>query len=84
MNVGREALMTAVIGTYILVIGFQGWMLTRLNLVERAVLVAGAIFIPFPVMLSNLQSILVGLALIAVFYLFQRNRREKILMAQPG
>ncbi|MBW2145509.1 MAG: TRAP transporter permease [Deltaproteobacteria bacterium] len=77
------ALMSAAVGIYILVIGLQGWMLTRLNMVERAILVAGAIVIPFPILFSNLQSVPVGLALIASFYFLQRNKREKAATAQP-
>jgi len=67
---------TALIGVYLLVIGLQGWMLTGLNLLERAVLVAAAIFVPFPILLSNFQSILVGLGLIALIYFFQKKRRR--------
>jgi len=76
-------IIAAVIATYLLVIGFEGWMLTRLNMLERSILVACAILVPFPIVLSHLQAVPLGLALIAVFYILQRNKRGKILMAQP-
>ncbi|MFH1758008.1 MAG: TRAP transporter fused permease subunit [Pseudomonadota bacterium] len=74
------AMATALIGIYLLVLGLQGWMLTSFSLGERAILVASAIFVPFPILLSNLQSVLVGLGLIVVFYFLQKNKREKNLL----
>ncbi len=76
-------LIAAIIATYLLVIGLEGWMLTRLKAIERSVLIAGAILIPFPLVFSHLQAIPIGITLIAVFYFLQRNKREKALMAQP-
>lgn len=76
------ALISAVIWIYILVIGLQGWMLTQLNFLERAIMVAGAVVVPFPIIFSNFQSVLLGLALTGVFYLHQRRRRGKILQPQ--
>ncbi|MDI6755649.1 MAG: TRAP transporter permease [Thermodesulfobacteriota bacterium] len=78
------AMMTAVIGIYLLVWGLEGWMLIRLNPFERLVLLLGAIFVPFPIFLDNFQSVIIGLSLMAILYLIQRRRRRNILIAQAG
>ncbi|MCJ7830365.1 MAG: TRAP transporter fused permease subunit, partial [Desulfobacterales bacterium] len=77
------AILTAAIGTYLIVIGLKGWMLTWITPLERAVLIVAAVIIPFPIVLNNLQSVLVGSALIAVFYVLQRKRRARV-QASPA
>ena len=77
------SLVSATIAIYVVVIGFEGWMLTRLNIIERAVLIVGAILIPFPILFSQTQGILIGIVLIAVFYSLQRKRRNR-LIAEPA
>ena len=77
-------LVAAAITVYLVVIGFEGWMLTQLNLIERAVLIVVAILIPFPLVFPISQGILIGLILIAIIYILQRNRRKKLLTAQPA
>lgn len=69
------ALLAAVIGIYLLVLGLEGWMLTRFSLTERLILIAAAIIVPFPIVLDNLQSVVVGIVVIAVFYVLQRSAR---------
>lgn len=71
------ALIAAAIAIYLVVIGFEGWMLTRLNLIERGVLIVAAILIPFPIWLTKVQGIILGLILITAMYVLQRNRRAK-------
>ncbi|MBW1993173.1 MAG: TRAP transporter large permease subunit, partial [Deltaproteobacteria bacterium] len=77
------SLVAAGIAVYLVVIGFEGWMLTHLNMIERAVLTGAAILIPFPLVLSRFQGILFGIVLIAVIYILQRNRQKKLLAPQP-
>ena len=77
------ALLSATLAIYVVVIGLEGWMLTRLNTIERAVLIVAAILIPFPIIFSRIQGIIVGLILISVIYLLQRNRRAKYPAAHP-
>jgi TRAP-type uncharacterized transport system fused permease subunit len=72
------AIIACVIATYLVVIGFEGWMLTELKPVERILLVAFAIIIPFPIVLSIPEGVLVGVILIAATYLLQRGRRRKL------
>ncbi|HIJ56473.1 MAG TPA: TRAP transporter fused permease subunit, partial [Deltaproteobacteria bacterium] len=72
------AIVACVIATYLVVIGFEGWMLTELKIVERIVLVIFAVIIPFPIVLSIPQGIVVGAILIVVTYMLQRNRRGKL------
>jgi TRAP transporter 4TM/12TM fusion protein len=72
------SLMTGVIGIYLLVWGLEGWMNSRLNVLERVILIASSIFVPFPIFLDNLQSVIVGLALIGIFYLVQRRRMRRL------
>lgn len=72
------ALLTAFIGIYLLVWGLEGWMLSRINAWERLVLLASAIFVPFPIFLDNFQSVMLGLGLMGGFYLLQRRRRGKM------
>lgn len=69
------AFLIGVVGIYLLVIGLQGWMLTWLTPLERIILVASSIFIPFPILLSDAQSLVAGLGLIAIFYFLQRKRK---------
>ena len=75
------ALVSATLAIYLVVIGIEGWMLTRLNIIERVVLIVGAILIPFPIVFSRIQGIIVGLILVSVIYMLQRNRRQKLLTA---
>jgi TRAP transporter 4TM/12TM fusion protein len=75
------AILTSMIGIYLLVLGLGGWMLGRLSLVERAILIAAAFFVPFPILLTNLQSVVVGLAVLTVFYLLQRAGRARTAAA---
>ena len=77
------ALVSATLAIYVVVIGLEGWMLTRLNTIERAVLIVAAILIPFPIIFSRIQGIIVGLILLSVIYLLQRNRRAKYPAAHP-
>jgi TRAP transporter 4TM/12TM fusion protein len=77
-------LVAAAITVYLVVIGLEGWMLTQLNLIERAVLIVVAILIPFPLVFPISQGIPIGLILIAIIYILQRNRRKKLLAAQPA
>jgi len=77
------ALVSATLAIYVVVIGLEGWMLTRLNTIERAVLIVAAILIPFPIIFSRIQGIIVGLILLSVIYLLQRNRRAKHPAAHP-
>jgi len=76
------SLIAAAIATYLVVIGFEGWMLTRLNYGERAALIIAAILIPFPILLSVGQGIFLGLIMIAVIYVLQRNRQKKMGLEQ--
>lgn len=75
------ALVSATLAIYLVVIGIEGWMLTRLNIIERLVLIVGAILIPFPILFSRIQGIIFGLILVSVIYMLQRNRRQKLLTA---
>jgi TRAP-type uncharacterized transport system fused permease subunit len=68
------AQLVAVLGIYMLVLGLEGWMLTRLTGVERLALVTAAIFLPFPIVLDNLQSVAASLAAIGIAYVLQRRR----------
>jgi TRAP-type uncharacterized transport system fused permease subunit len=77
------ALSSATLAIYLVVIGFEGWMLTKLNMIERTVLVVAAILIPFPIIFSRIQGIIVGLILLTVIYLLQRTRRAKHPAAHP-
>ena len=77
------ALVSATLAIYVVVIGLEGWMLTRLNTIERAVLIVAAILIPFPIIFSRIQGIIVGLILLSIIYLLQRNRRAKYPAAHP-
>ena len=77
------AILACVIATYLVVIGFEGWMLTELNVIERIVLVAFAIIIPFPIVLSIAEGVVVGVILIAATYMLQRGRRRR-LSAEPA
>ena len=77
------SLVSALIAIYLVVIGFEGWMLTGLTLIERCILVVAAILIPFPLIFSQVQGIFVGIILLAVFYVLQRNRRAKHPAAHP-
>jgi hypothetical protein len=61
-----------------LVWGLKGWMNSRLNVLERVILIASSIFVPFHIFLDNLQSVIVGLALIGIFYLVQRRRMRRL------
>ena len=58
-------------------------MLTQLNIIERGVLIVAAILIPFPILLNKVQGILLGLILITILYVLQRNRRAKHPAAHP-
>ena len=77
------ALFAAIISIYLVVIGFEGWMLTRLNIYERGGLIVAAVLIPFPILLTKVQGILLGLILIVIMYVLQRNRRAKHPAAHP-
>ncbi len=70
------AIVTGVIGIYLLVLGLQGWMVTSLSFWQRVFLVAAAIFVPFPIVLANFQSVLLGLLLIAIFYTLQKKKHN--------
>jgi TRAP transporter 4TM/12TM fusion protein len=78
------ALLTALIGIYLLVWGLEGWMLARIKTWERGVLLLGAIFIPFPIFLDNFQSVVLGLCLMGGFYLQQKRRRGKMELQLPS
>lgn len=71
------ALTAAVLATYLIVIAFEGWMLTYLKPAERAVLIVTALLIPFPILLTPAQGILLGLVAIAATYAMQRKRRDR-------
>ena len=77
------AIIACVIATYLIVIGFEGWMLTEFKIVERIILVIFAIIIPFPIVLSIPQGVVVGSILIAATYMLQRGRRRR-LSAEPA
>ena len=77
------ALVAALIAIYLVVIGFEGWMLTSLNITERVVLVVASILIPFPIIFSVTQGIILGIIIIAVIYSLQKSKQKKLLAAQP-
>jgi len=77
-------ILAALVAIYLVVLGFEGWMLTALKMVERIVLVVASILIPFPILLSPAQGILVGLILIAIVYSLQRQRLGKQPAARPA
>jgi TRAP transporter 4TM/12TM fusion protein len=71
------AQLVAVLGVYMLVLGLEGWMFTRLTLLERAILVVAAVFLPFPFVLQNLESVISSLIVIGIFYALQRRRLRR-------
>lgn len=71
------ALANAGIGIYLVIIGLEGWMLTKVTIAERVFLLFGAIVIPFPIFFSEIQSVLIGLVMIATLYFLQRKRYKR-------
>ena len=76
-------ILMAFIAIYLVVLGFEGWFLTYLNRVERAVLIIASVLIPFPIIFSPIQGIIVGIVLIAGIYFLQKNKQKKLLASQP-
>lgn len=72
------AILACVISTYLVVIGFEGWMLTRISLPERIGLVVAALIIPFPIILSIPQGVVMGVILVSIIYILQRGRRKRL------
>jgi TRAP-type uncharacterized transport system fused permease subunit len=66
-----------VLGVYLLVLSLEGWMLTRLTMLERVALFLAAIILPFPVGLKNLESVVACLVVITLAYLLQKRRVKR-------
>jgi len=70
-------LVVATLGIYMLVIGLEGWMLTYLTMPERVFLVLAAVFLPFPIVLQNLESVIASLIVIGTTYVLQKRRVKR-------
>ncbi len=64
---------TALIGTVVISMGFQGWMLWRLNLIERILLVGGGTLMFKPGTISDL----IGLGIIIVLIVINMKKWKK-------
>lgn len=67
------ACLTSIIGTIGLVAGLEGWMLTRCNYFERAVLIAASLLMIDP----NTVTDFIGIAAVAVIVVLQVFKRKK-------
>ena len=70
------AFANAGVGIFLVIIGLEGWMLTKVTIIERIILIGCSIIIPFPIFFSNTQSILIGLLAIGILYILQIWRRN--------
>jgi TRAP-type uncharacterized transport system fused permease subunit len=76
-------LLVALLGIYLLVIGLEGYMLTYLTIPERALLVLAAVFLPFPIVLHNLESVIACVIAIGITYLLQKRRVKRLAAERP-
>ncbi|MDY3906146.1 MAG: TRAP transporter fused permease subunit [Lawsonibacter sp.] len=68
---------SALIGTVVISMGFQGWLLWKLNLLERAVFVAGGLLMFVPGTMTDIA----GLAVIALMLLINVKKWKKVRAA---
>lgn len=71
------ACLTSIIGTIGLVAGLEGWMLTRCNYFERAVLIAASLLMIDP----NTVTDFIGIAAVAVIVVSQVFKSKKTVAA---
>ena len=67
------AIFTAMVGTYALVAGLEGWIIRKANVLERIILIAASPLLLFPGILTDI----IGVGGIAAVSLFQWMRSRK-------
>ena len=71
------SLLIGVIGIFFVTIALGGWMITDLGWFERMILLFFSILIPFPIILSNNQSLIFGVVILITLYFIQKYRVNK-------
>jgi TRAP transporter 4TM/12TM fusion protein len=72
------SIVIALQGIFLVTIALGGFMLTRVSWPERFILLALAIFIPFPIILTNMQSLILGCVVIALMWVLQKNKVRRL------
>lgn len=74
------AVFTAMVGTFALVAGLEGWILRRCTLVERIILIASSPFLLLPGVLTDAAGA-AGIAAVCIYQWMRRNKEKKEIEA---
>lgn len=74
------AVFTAMVGTFALVAGLEGWILRRCSMVERIILVVSSPFLLLPGVLTDAAGA-AGIAAVCIYQWMKRNKEKKEIEA---